>query len=367
MIEFLPLHRIADRYACEMNQIIGRVVSSGRYLMGKEVEAFEREYANYIGTTHCVACASGLDALWLILRAYMELGVMQPGDEVIVPANTFIASVLAITENGLIPVFVEPNRDTLEIDEECVERVIGHRTKAVMTVHLYGRLAWSDKLEQICRVHGLKLIEDNAQAHGCKALDGRHTGSLGHAAGHSFYPGKNLGALGDAGAVTTSDAELAAIVRSLANYGSTHKYLFRYRGRNSRMDEIQAAVLRLRLRYLDEENRERRHIATMYMEQIANGLITMPVPMPQESNVWHLFPVFCERRDELQLFLEREGIQTLVHYPVPPHKQLCYSRWNRISLPVTEHIHAHELSLPISPVITQAEARSVIEAVNSFS
>ena len=367
MIEFLPLKKVTEKYSDEIHRAVLRAVDSGWYLMGDEVETFEREYADYIGTRNCVACANGLDALWLILRAYIEMGVMKPGDEVLVPANTYIASILAITENGLRPVLVEPCFETLEIDEELIERLITPRTKALMTVHLYGRLSWSGRMSEICRRNGLKLIEDNAQAQGCMTLNGRRTGSLGDAAGHSFYPGKNLGALGDAGAVTTDDGMLAETVRAIANYGSNEKYVFSYRGRNSRMDEVQAAILRVKLRHLDEDNDARKRIAAMYMEGITNPLISLPDRLPEQSNVWHIFPIFCERRDELQKHLLLNGVQTLIHYPIPPHKQQCYSEWNELSLPVTDFIHAQELSLPISQVITNNEAQSVIKAINSFN
>ena len=366
MIEFLPLKKVTERYSDEIHKALTGVADSGWYLLGDEVKAFEREYADYIGTHNCVACANGLDALWLIFRAYIEMGVMEPGDEVLVPANTYIASILAITGNGLKAVLVEPRWETLEIDENQIEALITDRTKALMTVHLYGRLSWSGRMADICRKHGLKLIEDNAQAQGCMTLNGRRTGSLGDAAGHSFYPGKNLGALGDAGAVTTDDGILAETVRAFANYGSGEKYVFRYQGRNSRMDELQAAVLRVKLRHLDEDNDLRRRIAAMYMDGISNPLVSMPERLNDQSNVWHIFPVLCQYRDELRKHLLKNGIQTLIHYPIPPHKQQCYSDWNSMSLPVTEQIHAQELSLPVSPVIQETEAAQVIKAVNSF-
>ena len=365
MIEFLPLEKITEKYKDEIHRAVLDAVDSGRYLLGSQVDAFESEYADYIGTRNCVACANGLDALWLILRAYMEMGVMEPGDEVLVPANTYIASILAITGNGLKPVLVEPRWETLEIDEDLIEGLITPRTKALMTVHLYGRLSWSGRMAEICRKHGLKLIEDNAQAHGCETLNGRRTGSLGDAAGHSFYPGKNLGALGDAGAVTTDDSILAETIRALANYGSSKKYVFRYQGRNSRMDEIQAAVLRVKLRHLDQDNAARKRVAAMYMEGISNPLVSMPDRLPEQSNVWHIFPIFCECRDELQKHLADNGIGTLIHYPIPPHKQQCYPDWNSLSLPVTERIHAQELSLPISPVISDEEVERVIDTIGT--
>lgn len=366
MIEFYPLGKLVEKYSDEIHDAVLRAAFSGRYLLGPEVERFERMYADYIGTRHCVACASGLDALWLILRAYMEMGFMEPGDEVIVPANTYIASILAISENGLVPVLVEPRFDTLEIDESLIESHITSRTRAIMTVHLYGRLAWSGNMSEICRRHGLKLIEDNAQAQGCMTLNGRRTGSLGDAAGHSFYPGKNIGALGDAGAVTTDDGMLAETVRALANYGSKEKYVFRYRGRNSRMDEIQAAVLAVRLKHLDEDNEARRAVAEQYSAGISNPLIGLPMPMPSQCNVWHQFPVFAECRDRLQQHLAGCGVQTMIHYPIPPHRQQCYSRWPEMQLPVTEKIHAQELSLPISPVQDSEDTAHIIRALNAF-
>ena len=294
------------------------------------------------------------------------MGVMKPGDEVIVPANTYIATILAITENGLVPVLVEPDINTLQIDDSLIEEAITPRTRAITIVHLYGRLAWTEKIAHLCKKHNLKLIEDNAQAHGCQTPDGRVTGSLGDAAGHSFYPGKNLGALGDGGAVTTNDSELARVVRTLANYGSSRKYVFDYTGRNSRLDEIQAAVLNVKLRHLADANNARRAIAGRYIKGIKNPLIAMPVTLPAEQNVFHLFPVLCERRDELQAYLQENGVQTIIHYPIPPHKQVCYKGWNDVSLPITEAIHARELSLPIGPAISIEDADKVVEIINNF-
>ncbi|MBR1948145.1 MAG: DegT/DnrJ/EryC1/StrS family aminotransferase, partial [Bacteroidaceae bacterium] len=317
-------------------------------------------------TKYTIGCANGLDALIWIFRAYIEMGVMKPGDEVIVPANTYIATILAITENGLVPVLVEPSIDTLQIDDSLIEEAITPRTRAITIVHLYGRLAWTEKIAHLCKKHNLKLIEDNAQAHGCQTPDGRVTGSLGDAAGHSFYPGKNLGALGDGGAVTTNDSELARVVRTLANYGSSRKYVFDYTGRNSRLDEIQAAVLNVKLRHLVDANNARKAIAARYIKGIKNPLIAMPVTLPAEQNVFHLFPVLCERRDELQAYLQENGVQTIIHYPIPPHKQVCYKEWNGMSLPVTEAIHARELSLPIGPAISIEDADKVVEIINNF-
>ena len=369
MIRFLDLKAVTELHAEEIGRAAEEVIASGWYLRGEATKAFEREYARYIGTEHCVGVANGLDALTLIYRAYIEMGVLVPGDEVIVPANTYIASILAITENGLKPVLVEPDRETLEIDDMLIERAITPRTRSIMIVHLYGRCAYTERIGEMCRRYNLKLVEDNAQAHGCRFNDNGNsylTGSLGDAAGHSFYPGKNLGALGDAGAVTCNDKELADTIRALANYGSQEKYVFKYTGRNSRMDEIQAAVLDVKLRHLDEDNDARRIIADIYYKGIKNPLVTLPARLEDAQNVYHLFPLFCEYRDELQEHLKQQGVQTLIHYPIPPHKQECYSQWNQLSLPVTEKIHSRELSLPISPVMTADEAHEVVRVINAF-
>ena len=307
---------------------------------------------------------------------------MQPGDEVIVPANTYIATILAITENGLKPILVEPKLNTLEIDDDRIEEVITPKTKAICIVHLYGRNAYTDKIGLLCKKYNLKLIEDNAQAHGCQVpLEStqkddsslltlnssfKRTGSLGDAAGHSFYPGKNLGALGDGGAVTTNDEELAKAIRALANYGSQKKYVFKYTGRNSRLDEIQAAVLDVKLKYLDQDNQHRKDMAKLYINGINNPLITLPNTLPEEQNVFHLFPILCNRRDELQEYLKEKGIGTVIHYPIPPHKQECYKEWSCISLPITEQIAKQELSLPIGPTITSYEIEHIINTINEF-
>lgn len=365
MIKFLDLKKITARHASELNEAASRVISSGWFLQGAETTAFEGEYAGFIGTKYAIGCANGLDALTLILRAYIEMGVMRPGDEVIVPANTYIASILAISENGLRPVLVEPDPQTCQISAGNIETAITPATKAIMIVHLYGRCAYSDKIGEICRRHNLKLIEDNAQAHGC-LYHGRRTGSLGDAAGHSFYPGKNLGALGDAGTVTTNDPALAETVRSLGNYGSSRKYVFKYQGKNSRIDEIQAAFLRVKLPYLDSDNRRRVEIADRYLSEITNPEIRMLPPAPAGENVHHIFPIFTPDRDGLQKYLADNGIQTLIHYPIPPHRQECYPEWNRLSFPITERIHREELSLPISPVLTDREVSEVITALNNW-
>ena len=369
MIPFLSLKEVTGLHAAEIEAAVRRVVESGWYLQGEANSRFEEHYASFIGSKHCVGCANGLDALIWIFRAYIELGVMKPGDEVIVPANTYIATILAITENGLKPVLVEPSIDTLEIDPERIEERITPRTRAICIVHLYGRNAYTDKIGEICSKHNLKLIEDNAQAHGCFSTAGRRTGSIGDAAGHSFYPGKNLGALGDGGAVTTDDAELAQAVRTLANYGSSAKYGFKYTGRNSRLDEIQAAVLDVKLKYLDQDNAHRQQIAKMYYDGINNPLITLPKRLPDAQNVYHLFPILCTKRDELQAYLKENGVETLIHYPIPPHKQECYASapWNiGLQLPVTEQIAAHELSLPIGPTVKTEDVAYIIDLINRF-
>lgn len=366
MIPFLSLKDVTALHGAEIQEAVRRVTESGWYLQGAENKNFEQHYAQYIGTDYCVGCANGLDALIWIFRAYIELGVMQPGDEVIVPANTYIATILAITENGLTPVLVEPKLNTLEIDDSLIEAKITEKTKAICIVHLYGRLAYTERIAALCKKYQLKLIEDNAQAHGCLAADGRKTGSLGDAAGHSFYPGKNLGALGDGGAVTTNDQQLAETIRSLANYGSSVKYVFQYCGRNSRLDEIQAAVLDVKLKYLDKDNSHRKQTAQYYIENIDNHYITLPDTLPVGSNVFHLFPILCSHRDVLRDYLEQHGVGTQIHYPIPPHKQECYRAWNQLSLPVTEQIAAQELSLPIGPAISIEEVEAVVKLLNCF-
>ena len=365
MIKFLDLQKVTAKYSNEIHAAVQRVVNSGWYLQGQENENFERHYSEYIGTKYTVGVANGLDALIWILRGYIELGVMKPGDEVIVPANTYIATILAITENGLKPVLVEPDINTYQIDDRLIEEKITDRTKAVCIVHLYGQCAYTDKIGDICKKYGLKLIEDNAQAHGC-IYHGKKTGSIGDAAGHSFYPGKNLGALGDAGAVTTDDDELAEVIRSLANYGSSRKYVFKYTGRNSRLDEIQAAILDVKLKHLDEDIQLRKYVAKYYIENIKNPKVILPNVFDWNQHVFHIFTIRCEERDRLQRYLEENGVGTNIHYPVPPHKQECYKDWNNISLPVTEKIHDTELSLPMSPVMTEEEIGYVVSRLCEF-
>lgn len=364
MIAYLPLLRINDLHNEELRAAVNRVLDSGWYLNADATRQFEIHYAEYIGTPHCVGCGNGLDALKLILLAYMEMGVMQEGDEVIVPANTYIASILAITACGLTPVLVEPDINTLQIDDARIERDITSRTKAVMIVHLYGRCAYTQKIADICKKFNLKLIEDNAQAHGC-TFEGQKTGSLGDAAAHSFYPGKNLGALGDAGAITTNDEELASLARALGNYGSSKKYVHDYKGCNSRIDEIQAAVLDVKLLYLDDENNRRKEIASLYINKVQNPLIHLP--LSERDSVWHIFPVFCERRDELQQHLRENGVETQIHYPIPPHKQQCFKEWNQQSFPITDQIHSLELSIPCHQAMTKEEVDMIIDLLNSFT
>lgn len=365
MIKFLDLKAVTAMHADEISAAVQRVVNSGWYLQGNENKAFAEEYARYIGTRYCVGCGNGLDALTLILRAYKEMGRLHDGDEVIVPANTYIATILAITENNLTPVLVEPRIDTFQIDDNLIERAITSRTRAIMIVHLYGLCAYTERINEICHSHNLLLIEDNAQAHGCRYND-RLTGSLGNAAAHSFYPGKNLGALGDGGAVTTDDEELANMIGALGNYGSEHKYVFQYKGRNSRLDEIQAAVLRVKLKYLDADNALRRSIAMQYIEHIDNPLLTLPSTDYCHRSVHHIFPVLCSERERLQQHLLNQGIQTMIHYPIPPHRQQCYADMGLMSLPITERIHREELSFPLNPTLQQEEIELIIEAANSF-
>lgn len=372
-IPFLSLKDVTDLHGEEINGAVLRVVNDGWYLQGKENEQFEEHYSKYIGCKYTIGCANGLDALIWIFRAYIEMGVMKPGDEIIVPANTYIATILAITENNLIPVLVEPKANTLEIDDSLIEAHITPKTKAIAVVHLYGRVAITPKLLELCKKYNLKLVEDNAQAHGCVYTPtGQRTGSIGDAAAHSFYPGKNLGALGDGGAVTTNDPELSAVVRALANYGSQTKYVFKYTGRNSRLDEIQAAVLDVKLKYLEKDNLYRKGVAAYYIEHLSNKYVTLPDTLPMEQNAFHLFPIFVGegKRDALRDYLERNGVGTVIHYPIPPHKQECYANevWNKpqLSLPITEKIANEELSLPIGPSISLEDVAEVVRLINNF-
>lgn len=366
MIKFLDLQKNTQKYSGEIHEAVSRVVDSGWYLQGKENAAFEDSYSKYVGTKYTIGCANGLDALICIFRAYIEMKIMEVGDEVIVPANTYIASILAVSENGLKPVLVEPDIDTYQIDDSKIEAAITEKTKAILIVHLYGQCAYTDKIGNICKKYNLKLVEDNAQAHGC-SFNGKKTGALGDAAGHSFYPGKNLGALGDAGAVTTNDRELSETVRAIANYGSAKKYVFKYWGRNSRLDEIQAAILLVKLKYLDEDVNIRRKVARFYVNHISNPEIILPFVDDWNSHVFHIFPIRCAQRDKLQKYLADNGVQTIIHYPIPPHKQECYQNWATLALPITEKIHDEELSLPISSVMSDQEIRKIVELLNSYN
>jgi len=376
MIKFLDLKKINESFEPQLSLAIRRVLNTGWFLLGNEVKAFEEEYRDFIGTEYCVGVGNGLDALRLIFRAYLEMGIMKEGDEIIVPANTYIASILAISDNHLIPILVEPDINTYNIDPYKIEEKITPLTRGIMIVHLYGRNAMHPKIQWLLEKYNLKLIEDNAQAQGC-FYEEKHTGSLGDAAGHSFYPAKNLGALGDAGAVTTNDEELANIVRTLANYGSKLKYQNLYKGLNSRMDEIQAAILRVKLSRLDKDNQRRREIAQYYCDNIRNPQITLPFSPKNYSgtktevinnleHIWHLFVIRAKNRDKLQHFLNENNVQTMIHYPIPPHKQKAYKEWNNLQFHVTESIHRQVLSLPISPVMTYKEIEYVAKAVNSY-
>lgn len=358
-IPFLSLKDITALHRDELMQAVGRVAESGWYLQSDENKAFQTEFAHYCNKQYCVTCANGLDALTLMLRAYKERGQLHDGDEVLVPANTYIATILAVSANGLVPVLVEPEAETLVLDASEMERHISARTRALLLVHLYGRNAYNDRIGQLCREHSLLLLVDAAQAHGIPNADA-------DCVAYSFYPGKNLGAFGDAGAVVTDDDDVAAVVRTLANYGSNEKYVFEYKGMNSRMDEINAAVLRVKLPYLDEENDRRRTIAASYYDNIHNSLISLPRRLADADCVYHLFPILCRERDVLQSYLKDKGIGTLIHYPIPPHRQQAYAEWSHLSLPVTEMIAECELSLPLSPALGDREVRYVIDALNEF-
>lgn len=361
MIKFLDLHKVNEQYREELNNKIKAVLDSGWYLLGKENEEFAKNFAAYCGAKHAIGVANGLDALNLIIKAY-GFGV---GDEIIVPANTYIASILAISENDCTPVLVEPDIDTYNINPDLIEEKITDKTKAIMVVHLYGQVVQMEKIWQIAKNYDLKIIEDSAQAHGAY-YNGKRTGNLGDASGFSFYPGKNLGCLGDGGAITTNDDELAAKIKALANYGSNVKYNHIYKGTNSRLDEIQAAILDVKLKGLDKDNLKRREIAKFYVENIKNPLITLPKYYAEESHVWHVFVVRTSSRDDLQKYLENNGIQTNVHYPTAPHKQLAYKEWHHMSFPLTETIHNEVISLPISPVMENEEVEKVVEVVNNY-
>lgn len=366
MIKFLDIQKINQQYQTELKLVASEVIDSGWYLLGERLKEFERNLSEYQSSKFVVGVANGLDALRLILGAYVKMGFMQEGDEIIVPANTYIATILAITDNRLIPVMVEPDLSTYNLDFTKVENAITSKTKAVLIVHLYGKICWSTELEELASKYNLKIIEDNAQAIGATYL-GKRSGSLGDAAGFSFYPGKNLGALGDAGAVVTNDPVLERTVRTLANYGSKQKYVNEYQGLNSRLDEIQAAFLSIKLKYLDIENNRRRAIASKYLKSIQNNRIVLPFETDFDSHVFHLFVIRCKQREELQNWLLSHGISTLIHYPIPPYKQQAYKEYKDLSFPITDLIHREVLSLPISPVMTDEEVELVINAINSFT
>jgi len=366
MIKFLDLQKINLVHQQEIETALLEVFRSGWYLLGERVKNFEKNLSAYIGSSHAIGVANGLDALRLVLRAYIELGIMKAGDEIIVPANTYIASILAISDNGLVPVLVEPNIDNYNIDISKIEDKITSKTKGILIVHLYGRIVFSEELQQLAIQHNLKIVEDNAQTIGAD-WNGKKSGNLGDAAGFSFYPGKNLGALGDAGAITTSDDQLAATIRALANYGSNQKYVNIYQGLNSRLDEIQAAVLDVKLKYIDSENEIRRKIAKRFVSEINNLKIILPeYPENELEHVWHVFIIRSGNRELLQNYLTENGIQTLIHYPIPPHKQEAYKEWNNLSFPISEKIHEEVLSLPISPVLGENEVSQIITALNNF-
>lgn len=365
MIKNIDLEKITNKYKAEIETAISRVVNSGWFLQGVENKNFESNYANYIGCKYCIGVANGLDALKLIFRAYIELGLLNVGDEIIVPANTYIASILAISENNLIPVLIEPDLSTYQIDADLIEKNISKKTKGILLVHLYGQCAYNEKISEICENHDLLLIEDNAQAHGCNYKE-KHTGSLGNAAAHSFYPTKNMGAFGDAGAVTTDNEDLAKLIRTLANYGSSKKYVFDYIGINSRLDEIHAAILNVKLNYIDIDNAYRKNVAKYYIDNIKNEKIILPVVENWDSNVFHIFPVRTKKRDDLLKYLNDNGVQAVIHYPIPPHKQKCYQEWNKLSFPITEIIHNEEVSLPMSPVIDHEECKKVVDLLNNW-
>ena len=372
MIKFLDLQKINAQYSDELKQVASEVIDSGWYLTGERVAVFEKNLASYIGSTYAIGVANGLDALRLILKGYIELGVMQEGDEVIVPANTYIASILAITDNKLIPVLVEPDPKTYNLNIDLIEKHITSKTKAIMVVHLYGQVCWSESLVSLAQKYNLKIIEDNAQSIGAE-WKGVKTGALGDAAGFSFYPGKNLGALGDSGAVTTSDSKLADLVKTLGNYGSKKKYVNELQGLNSRLDEIQAAFLNVKLKYIDKENQHRRQLANLYLKNITNPKVLLPIPVntsfstdENEEHVWHLFVIRHENRIALQEYLAKNGVQTLIHYPIPPHKQVAYKSLNNLELPLTMAIHGEVISLPIGPTVTETEVFKISELINKF-
>ena len=365
MIKFLDLKNINRQYRDELIEASNRVIDSGWYLLGNELTFFEKKYSEFCNVKNTIGVANGLDALRLIFRGYIEMGFMKPGDEVIVPANTYIASILAVTDNDLMPVFVEPNINTYNLDSSKIEAAITSRTKAILTVHLYGQISINQEMLDICSKYNIKLVEDGAQSHG-GLFNNKSSGGIGDAAGHSFYPGKNLGALGDAGAVTTNDDELANVISALRNYGSHIKYENKYQGLNSRLDEIQAAFLSVKLKYIQNDIESRRKVANYYLKHINNSKIILPKIFEQNAHVWHLFVIRTSKRNELQNYLSEQGVQSLIHYPIPPHKQVAYKEYNSLNFPITERIHNELLSIPLSAIITIEEIDLVVRAINNF-
>ncbi|MDO6801294.1 DegT/DnrJ/EryC1/StrS family aminotransferase [Wenyingzhuangia sp. 1_MG-2023] len=367
MIKFLDLQKINHRFEKEFQESFQSFLEVGWYINGSQVTKFEKEYALYCGTQFCVGVGNGFDAIKLILKAYMALGEIHLGDEIIVPANTYIATILAITEVGLTPVLVEPEIDTFNMDVSFISKKITTKTKAILAVHLYGQLANMKGINKIAKEHSLLVFEDAAQAHGAMDEHGNRAGNLSNAAAFSFYPGKNLGALGDAGSITTNNRQIAALIRVLANYGSDKKYYNSHKGINSRLDELQAGILSIKLKELDADNAKRRAIAQRYLSEIKNKTIVLPTYHKSKNHVFHLFVILCEKRDELQVYLDRNGIQTMIHYPLSPHQQEAYAEWNELSFPITEKIHEEALSLPISPVLTTKEVDLIIEKINAWT
>lgn len=366
MIPFLDLKAINQQYHEELKEACARVIDSGWYIMGNELKAFEQEFADYCRTKYCIGVANGLDALTLTLRAWKELGKLQDGDEVIVPANTYIASILSISENNLTPVLVEPDEGTFNLTAEGIKAGITDKTKVILPVHLYGQISPMKEIMALAKEHDLLVLEDCAQSHGAM-IDGKKAGSWGDAGAFSFYPGKNLGALGDAGAVTTSDNELLEVISALRNYGSHEKYKNKYKGVNSRLDEIQAAMLRVKLKYLDRETKARKVVAKKYLEGINNPLIELPHVANNEGCVWHLFVIKTQHRDELQKYLSDNDVQTLVHYPIAPHEQDAYKEWEGEGFPISENIHSQVISLPISSLLNDEQVNHIINCVNLFN
>lgn len=366
MIKFLDLQQINLQYYTEFTGAFERVLKSGWFIMGKELEEFENKFANYCGSDYCIGVANGLDALILILEGYKELGVMEAGDEVIVPSNTYIASILAISKAGLKPIICEPNIDTYLLEPKLIEPLISKRTKAILPVHLYGQLCDMNAINAIAKQYGLRVIEDSAQSHGAVYSDGKKSGNLGHASGFSFYPGKNLGALGDAGAITTNDLELANVLMALRNYGSHKKYHNLYKGINSRLDEIQAALLTIKLKYLDTETAQRREAANYYLRNIVNPKITLPVVITKEAHVFHVFTLRVADRQHFQQYLFNKGIETNIHYPIPPHEQPAYKELSGLSFPISEIIHQEIISIPMSPIMSEKDLAYIVEVINNY-